>query len=39
MLYRKIEKAFVLSNARDVIRKGKIIYIPVYYIMFCNPAM
>lgn len=29
-----IEKAFVLSNAREVKRKGKIIYLPIYYIMF-----
>lgn len=29
-----IEKAFVVSNERSISRKGKIIYIPVYYIMF-----
>ncbi len=29
-----IKKAFVLSNEREIKRKGKIIYIPIYYIMF-----
>ena len=29
-----IEKAFVVSNERSISRKRKIIYIPVYYIMF-----
>ncbi len=29
-----IKKAFVVSNERDVIQKGKITYIPIYYIMF-----
>ena len=29
-----IKKAFVVSNEREVKRKGKIIYIPIYYIMF-----
>lgn len=29
-----IQKAFVVSNEREVIQKGKIIYIPIYYIMF-----
>lgn len=28
------KKAFVVSNERSVIQKGKIIYIPIYYIMF-----
>lgn len=31
-----IKKAFVVSNTREVTRKGKIIYIPIYYIMFFN---
>lgn len=33
-----IKKGYVLSNALEVKRKGKIIYMPVYYIMFfeCN---
>ena len=33
-----IKKGYVLSNAREVKQKGKIIYMPVYYIMFfeCN---
>lgn len=29
-----VKKAFVVSNERAVTRKGKIIYIPIYYIMF-----
>lgn len=29
-----IKKAFVVSNERTVRQKGKIIYIPIYYIMF-----
>ncbi len=29
-----IKKAFVVSNKRTVEQKGKIIYIPIYYIMF-----
>ncbi len=29
-----IKKAFVVSNERDVTKKGKITYIPIYYIMF-----
>jgi hypothetical protein len=29
-----IKKAFVMSNERKVQTKGKIIYIPIYYIMF-----
>lgn len=29
-----IQKAYVVSNERTVTQKGKIIYIPIYYIMF-----
>lgn len=29
-----IKKAFVVSNKRSISRKGKIIYIPVYFVMF-----
>ena len=29
-----MKKAFVLSNERNVMQKGKITYIPIYYIMF-----
>ena len=29
-----IKKAFVLSNERTVKHKGKITYLPIYYIMF-----
>ena len=29
-----IKKAFVVSNERSVTQKGKITYIPIYYIMF-----
>lgn len=31
-----IKKAFVVSNERSVMQKGKITYIPIYYIMFFN---
>lgn len=31
-----IKKAFVVSNERNVTQKGKITYIPIYYIMFFN---
>lgn len=31
-----INKAFVVSNERTVTQKGKITYIPIYYIMFFN---
>lgn len=31
-----IKKAFVVSNERKVSKKGKITYIPIYYIMFFN---
>ena len=29
-----IKKAFVVSNERTILQKGKITYIPIYYIMF-----
>ena len=29
-----IKKAYVLSNERLVKQKGKIIYLPIYYVMF-----
>lgn len=32
-----IQKAFVVSNEREVMTKGKITYIPIYYIMFFSP--
>lgn len=31
-----IKKAFVMSNERKVTQKGKITYIPIYYVMFLN---
>lgn len=31
-----VKKAFVVSNERTVTQKGKVIYVPVYYIMFFN---
>ena len=34
-----IQKAFVVSNERTVSTKGKIIYIPVYYIMFSQNGL
>lgn len=33
-----IQKAYVVSNEREVMQKGKIIYIPIYYIMFFGVA-
>ena len=33
-----IKQAFVLSNERNVHTRGKITYIPIYYIMFLNCA-
>lgn len=32
-----IQKAFVVSNERQITTKGKITYIPIYYIMFFSP--
>lgn len=29
-----IERAVVLSNEREIIHKGKITYLPIYYVMF-----
>ena len=29
-----VQKAFVLSNEREVTTKGKITYLPIYYVMF-----
>ena len=34
-----IQKAFVVSNERTVSTMGKIIYIPVYYIMFLQNGL
>lgn len=31
-----IQKAFVLSNEREVSTSGKITYLPIYYVMFFN---
>ena len=31
-----VKKGFVLSNERTVTKKGKITYLPIYYIMFFN---
>lgn len=33
-----IKKAYVVSNERNVTRNGKIIYIPIYYVMFFNAS-
>ena len=33
-----ISHAIVLSNEREVVRKGKVIYMPVYYSMFLTPS-
>lgn len=32
-----IKRAFVVSNERTVTQSGKIIYIPIYYVMFFDP--
>ena len=29
-----IQNAFVLSNQREITQKGKITYLPIYFIMF-----
>ncbi|MCD8152694.1 MAG: DUF4143 domain-containing protein, partial [Clostridiales bacterium] len=29
-----VKKAYVLSNAREIEVKGKVIYLPVYFVMF-----
>ncbi len=29
-----IKKAYVISNERNIIKDGKIVYIPIYYVMF-----
>jgi hypothetical protein len=31
-----IKKAYVVSNERTVQQNGKIIYIPIYYVMFLD---
>lgn len=31
-----VKKAFVLSNEREIKTKDKIVYIPIYYVMFFN---
>ena len=33
-----IQKAFVLSNNREIVQKGKITYLPIYYVMFFQNA-
>lgn len=30
----RIEKAFVFSNSREVELRGKVLYLPIYYVMF-----
>ncbi len=30
----KIEQGIVLSNSREVVKKGKILYLPIYFVMF-----
>ena len=32
-----IQKAFVVSNEREIMTKGKVTYLPIYYIMFFSP--
>lgn len=33
-----IKNALILSNEREVTRKGKIVYMPIYYAMFLQPS-
>ena len=33
-----IKNAIILSNEREVLRKGKIVYMPIYYTMFLQPS-
>ena len=33
-----LKKAYVLSNEREIIKKDKIIYMPIYYVMFFETA-
>ncbi len=35
----RIQKAFVLSNAREITHKGKITYLPIYFVMFFQKEM
>ena len=32
-----IQQGYVLSNERQVTQKGKITYLPIYYVMFFTP--
>ena len=34
-----IKNAILFSNSRDVQRVGKVIYMPIYYVMFLEPSM
>ena len=33
-----IKEAILLSNSRDIQRKEKVIYMPIYYVMFLKPS-
>lgn len=33
----KIQKAIVFSNSREITAKGKVCYLPIYYVMFIEP--
>ena len=33
-----IKNAILFSNDRDVVRCGKMVYMPVYYAMFLKPS-
>lgn len=33
-----IKNAIILSNEREVFRTGKVLYLPIYYIMFLQPS-
>lgn len=38
MMLITFKKAYVLSNERHVKQKGKIIYLPIYFVMFIGNA-
>ena len=33
-----IKKAILLSNDKEVVRNGKLVYMPIYYVMFLQPS-
>lgn len=35
----RVDKGYVLSNQREISKKGEIIYLPIYYVMFLKPNL